>query len=103
MKNTAPRPIWPAFKPGMSAPELCTATGQTTSSVHRVLIRAVQDHVLRREKVGKEYRYYPYADRPPVLNPPPMQPLRKAFPGRGVIPVREGGRIVPINMNRGYV
>lgn len=104
MKNTTPRPIWPAFRPGMSAPELCKACGQTMNNVHRVLTRAINDHVLRREKEGHVFRYYPYGDgAPSVPAAAPMRPLRQAFAGPAVIPVRSGGRVMPINLNRGFV
>lgn len=90
------------FRPGMSAPDLAKASRLSHTTVLQWLSRQTPGKLYRR-KVGRTYRYYPRQDEAQDNPQPPMQPLQKAFSGPAVIPVREGGRIVPINLNRGYL
>jgi len=38
-----------------------------------------------------------------TIEAPPMKPLRSTFPRPLVIPVRENGRIAPIDLNKTYL
>lgn len=103
-------PLWGAFRSGMTPLELAHATGGHISraTAGRFLESAVSRGDLRRRKEPGRgrgvVRYYHTNEPAPVAAPTvtPMRPLRSAFAGRPVIPVREGGRVVPV-MREGFV
>lgn len=108
--RTQSSPLWGAFRTGMTAAELAMASGGRVSraTAGRFLEAAVERGELRRKKTtgrGRGTVRYHYIDEPQAVAVPaiaPMVPLRCAFAGRPVIPVREGGRVAPA-MRAGFV
>lgn len=98
-------PLWQSFIDGMSSIELAAATGGRVSRVTaaRFLESAVdRGAAVRKVEKGRGsgiVRYWRTGEAPEqiVQDMQPMQPLRQAFAGRRIIPVRAGGVEMPIN------
>lgn len=101
--NTSP--LWLSFRNGMSSIDLAASTGGRVSRVTaaRFLESAVdRGAAVRKIEPGRGrgiVRYWRTGEAPEPIaqDMQPMTPLRHAFPGRRIIPVREGGVEMPIN------
>lgn len=101
----ATSPLWGFFRSGMDSVELAHATDGSISRQNAARFLEAAAHrgiVIRRKEPGKGRGVvrYDYPDERPVERAvtmtTEMKPLRKAFPGPVIIPVREGGRVIPI-------
>lgn len=100
------RPINPDhhFVSGMSVRALADAAGITIDRARAYCNARTLEGVLYRSGQGHSATYYRRSDVPAETLPAPatMRPLRKAF-AACPIPVRDGGRVAPINLQRDYV
>ena len=104
MRNNA-SPLWLTFRNGMSSIDLAAATGGRVSRITaaRFLESAVdRGAAVRKTEKGRGrgiVRYWRTGESPieQMVEMAPMRPLREAFPGRRIIPVREGGVVLPVN------
>ncbi len=104
VRNNA-SPLWLTFRNGMSSIDLAAATGGRVSRITaaRFLESAVdRGAAVRKMEKGRGrgiVRYWRTGEAPsaPSVEMEPMRPLREAFPGRRIIPVREGGVVLPVN------
>ena len=97
--------LWLTFRSGMSSIELAAATGGRVSrpAAWHFLERAVKlGTATRTTEPGRgrgTVRYYRTDEAPEQMTGQmePLVPLRQAFPGRRIIPVRSGGVEIKIN------
>lgn len=94
-------PLWGEFVNGMSSVDLAAATGGRVSRITaaKFLEAAVDRGAAVRKKVKGVVHYWrsDEAPEPPSGAMAPMRPLREAFPGRRIIPVRGNGVVIPVN------
>lgn len=94
-------PLWGLFASGMSATDLAHATNATVARpvVLRFLEAAVANGAATRRTEGGQVRYWKTEEAPEpaaAYVEGTMRPLRQAFAGRPIIPVRAGGVEMPI-------
>lgn len=98
-------PLWSLFVSGMSSVELAQSTGGRVAraTAGRFLEGAVEHGAAVRRKEKGVVRYWRTEEQPAdqPSSVVAMRPLKRPFPGRGIIPVRDGGREVPV-MREGF-
>lgn len=94
------------FESGMTTAAFAKAAGITADRALKYCTNAIVDGRMYRIGSGQTARFFLKGEGPRMyvaLVSTPMTPLSRAFPGPTIIPVRAGGRVAPINLQRDYV